>query len=77
MNKQTEPTLKEKKKLVPKGKKLNALKVKYKAEKILGAGFQKKLAKELKCSGALISLAFKDDAPYTLFRINKYLKGFN
>lgn len=70
-------TLKEKKKLVPRGKKLNPLKVKHRAEEILGGKFQKKLAGNLNCSESLISLAFKGKSPYALFRINEYLKEIN
>lgn len=70
-------TLIEKKKLVPKGKKLNPLKIKHKAEELLGNKFQKKLAEKMDCSDSLISLAFKGKSPYALFRISEYLKEIN
>ena len=70
-------TLTEKKKLVPKGKKLNPLKVKHRAEELLGGKFQRKLAEDLQCSDSLISLAFKGKSPFALLRINEHLKGIS
>lgn len=69
-------TLAEKKKLVPKGKRLNGMKVKHKAEEILGATFRKDLAEGLGCSESLITQAFKEQAPYALFSINEYIKNY-
>jgi hypothetical protein len=67
-------TLAQKKKLVPKGKKLDPLKIKYEAEKIYGKGFRKILAQKLECSDVLITLAFTGKAPVALFRINLFIK---
>jgi len=70
-------TLAEKKKLVPKGKKLNAMKVKHKAEEVLGGDFRKKLAEGLGCSDSLITQAFKERAPYALYEIDRYTKNYS
>jgi len=69
-----ELSLTEKKKIVPKGKKLDPLKIKYISEKILGPKFRKILAKELNVSEALITHAFKGRAPFCLYRISELLK---
>lgn len=62
----SELTLSQKKKLVQKGQKLDALKVKHAAETILGEEFRKELAEYFRCSGSLITQAFKGDAPSML-----------
>ena len=70
-------TLKEKKKLVAKGKKLDPIKIKYAAELAVGKDFRKELAKQFDCSTVLITNAFSGKAPALLFRINQYIKALN
>ena len=70
-----ELTLSQKKKLVAKGQKLNALKVKHQAEELLGADFRKIIAQQFKCSAPLITMAFKGEAPSMLFRIKEFINS--
>lgn len=70
----TDLTLSEKKKIVPKGKKLNPMKIKHKAEEILGSDFRKILREKMECSSALITQALKGEAPFALFTINEIIK---
>lgn len=72
-------TLSEKKKLVPKGKKLDPIKVKHAAENLWGREYRKTIReklteKKLQCSEPLISIAFAGAAPYMLYMINSIIK---
>ena len=69
-----ELNLAEKKKLVPKGKKLNHIKIKHRAEEVLGPNFRGVLRERINCSSALITMALGGKAPYALFEINRIVK---
>jgi len=75
-------SLAEKKKIVPKGKKLNPLKIKHKAENLYGPDYRKEIIRKLQgknipCSESLLSKAFTGIAPYILYQVNELLKEAN
>lgn len=71
--------LSEKKKLVPRGKRLNPTSAKHRAEKFFGKDFRKTLREKLAergidCSATRLTQAFGGEAPFVLFNINQIIK---